>query len=65
MKELDAYLAARPETHILLVAHWGVLRHLTKGMEWKNAEAKILQHTFCPIQKTSIVQHVSNEKDDG
>ena len=43
MEELKAWLFRRKETKILLVTHWGVLRYLSKGTEWKNAEAKIIQ----------------------
>jgi broad specificity phosphatase PhoE len=43
MKELDAWIQSRPERNIILVAHWGVLRHLTGGVEWRNAEAKLLE----------------------
>jgi hypothetical protein len=43
MEELKEWLSRRKETKILLVAHWGVLRYLGDGVEWKNSEAKIIQ----------------------
>ena len=43
MEELKDWLFKRKETKILLVAHWGVLRHLSDGIKWKNSEAKIIQ----------------------
>ena len=58
MKELDEWIGQRPEKTILMVAHWGVLRHLTEGTQFLNAEAKILEHSFCPIKRTSIVAHL-------
>lgn len=58
MKELDEWIGNRPEKTILMVAHWGVLRHLSDGTQFLNAEAKILEHSFCPIKKTSVVAHL-------
>eukprot|EP00934_Nitzschia_sp_Nitz4_P005763 Nitzschia sp. Nitz4//scaffold228_size32365//27475//28452//NITZ4_007910-RA/size32365-processed-gene-0.34-mRNA-1//1//CDS//3329542831//5753//frame0 len=46
MRELDKFLASRPEQTILIVSHWGVLRHLSNGTEWKNAELKMVEHTM-------------------
>ena len=43
MTRLDKWIQGRPESNILVVAHWGVLRHLTGGVEWRNAEAKLLE----------------------
>jgi hypothetical protein len=43
MEELKEWLFRRKETKILLVAHWGVLRYLGDGVQWKNSEAKIIQ----------------------
>ena len=49
MKELDIWLSQRNESNILVVSHWGVLRHFTNGVEWDNAEAKIINWSYCPI----------------
>jgi broad specificity phosphatase PhoE len=51
MIQLDEWLWNRPEKNILMVAHWGVLRHMSGGTEWKNAEAKLLEWDFCPVRK--------------
>jgi hypothetical protein len=58
MKTLDEWIANRPETTILLVTHWGVLRHLTEGMQFENAEAKVLVHSFCPVKRASTVSQL-------
>ena len=42
MKQLEDWIAAREETTILLVAHWGVLKYLT-GDETANCEVKVLK----------------------
>ena len=51
MVQFDEWLSNRPEQNILIVAHWGVLRHLSGGTEWKNAEAKLLQWEYCSQSK--------------
>jgi broad specificity phosphatase PhoE len=38
MEALQQWLKARPERHILTVAHWGVYRHLTNGVELRNCD---------------------------
>ena len=38
MDAFQAWLAARPETSILVVAHWGVLRHFLGGQELDNCQ---------------------------
>ncbi len=58
MKELDEWIGNRPEKTILIVTHWGVLRHLTNGIQFLNAEARILEHSFCPVKRTSVVAHL-------
>jgi broad specificity phosphatase PhoE len=58
MEELDEWIWNRKERNILMVAHWGVLRHLTSGTEWENAEARMLQWSFCPIRNGTIVAHL-------
>jgi broad specificity phosphatase PhoE len=58
MKALDDWIANRPERTLLLVTHWGVLRHLTDGTQFENAEAKVLVHRFCPVQRTSTISHL-------
>ena len=57
MKSLDDWIGHRTEKTILVVSHWGVIRHLTNGVEFLNAEAKIIEHTFCPIttERTSSI----------
>jgi broad specificity phosphatase PhoE len=58
MEHLDEWIWNRPERNILMVAHWGVLRHLTSGTEWQNAEAKMLEWSFCSIRNSTVVAHV-------
>lgn len=55
MQELDEWLGNRPEKTILIVTHWGVLRHLTNGTQFLNAEARVLEHSFCPVKRSSVV----------
>lgn len=50
MADLDEFLAGRDETDIVLVTHWGVLRHLSGGEEFANAEARLLEWTYRPVQ---------------
>jgi broad specificity phosphatase PhoE len=40
MKKLEIWLSQRPETCLALVTHWGVLRYLTGGDEFKNCESR-------------------------
>jgi broad specificity phosphatase PhoE len=54
IQQLDEWLAQRKETKILIVSHWGVFRHMTKGTEWKNAEAKLLEWEYCHVQKKRL-----------
>mmetsp|Transcript_45633 Transcript_45633/g.111139 ORF Transcript_45633/g.111139 Transcript_45633/m.111139 type:complete len:997 (+) Transcript_45633:180-3170(+) len=58
MVQFDEWLSDRPEKNILIVAHWGVLRHMSGGTEWKNAEAKLVQWEYCSQSKrrTTIVE---------
>ena len=58
MLVLDQWIRSRPERNILLVAHWGVLRHLTCGTEWKNAEGKLLEWKYHPTSGESVVSHI-------
>jgi len=58
MALLDEWIASRPETTILMVTHWGVLQHLTNGTQFVNAEAKLLEHSFCPVKRKSVVSHI-------
>jgi broad specificity phosphatase PhoE len=46
MRRLDDWLRHRKEEKIVLVAHWGIFRHLTNGIEWNNSEAKCLEWTY-------------------
>ena len=55
MKELDEWIGHRPEHTILIISHWGVLEHLSNGMQFENAQAKVLVHSFCPVQGTSTI----------
>jgi broad specificity phosphatase PhoE len=55
MKELDEWIGHRPEHTIMIISHWGVLQHLTNGMQFENAQAKVLVHSFCPVQGTSTI----------
>jgi broad specificity phosphatase PhoE len=56
LDEFDMWLSQRPEQNILIVAHWGVLKHLSsEGTEWTNAEAKVLQWTYCTCTNTRHV----------
>jgi broad specificity phosphatase PhoE len=55
---LDQWIRNRPERNILLVAHWGVLRHFTSGMEWENAEGKLLEWKYHPSSGESVVSHI-------
>jgi len=57
IKELDEWLSQRKETNILMVTHWGVLRHLTSGTDWQNAEAKLLEWNYCSHSKIRTVFH--------
>lgn len=57
IRDLDEWLLQRKEERILIVSHWGVLRHITKGTEWENAEAKLLLWTYCSKRKTRTVSH--------
>lgn len=51
MKELDEWIANRPETTIVMVSHWGILRHLTDGTQFENAQAKVLlNRVFLQLQ---------------
>jgi broad specificity phosphatase PhoE len=59
IKLLDEWLSRRKETNILMVTHWGVLRHLTSGTEWKNAEAKLLEWEYCSKSKSRRVSDLS------
>lgn len=38
--ELRRWLAARPESSIALVAHWGLLNELTRGGDFANCELR-------------------------
>jgi broad specificity phosphatase PhoE len=38
MQRAQAMIFARPETSIVLISHWGVIRHWTGGMDAKNCE---------------------------
>jgi broad specificity phosphatase PhoE len=58
IKELDEWLSQRHETNILMVTHWGVLRHLTSGTEWNNGEAKLLEWEYCSHSKSRRVSHL-------
>ena len=58
MIQLDQWIQSRPEQNILMVAHWAVLRHLTKGTEWNNAEGKLLEWRFDPITGQTTVTHI-------
>ncbi|KAG7350018.1 histidine phosphatase superfamily branch 1 protein [Nitzschia inconspicua] len=56
LQRFDEWLAKRPETTILIVAHWGVLRHLAHEQdEWTNAEAKVLDWEYCTESLTRTV----------
>jgi broad specificity phosphatase PhoE len=55
---LDQWIRNRPERNILLVAHWGVLRHLTSGTEWENAQGKLLEWKYHPSSGESVVSHI-------
>ena len=61
IKDLDEWLSQRPEKNILIVCHWGVLSHLTSGTGWENAEAKLLQWTYCSKSKTRTISHHGSE----
>jgi broad specificity phosphatase PhoE len=58
MLMLDQWIRNRPERNILLVAHWGVLRHLTSGTEWNNAQGKLLEWKYDPSSGASVVSHI-------
>jgi hypothetical protein len=46
MRRLDDWLRQRNEEKIVLVAHWGIFRHWTNGLEWDNSEAKCVEWTY-------------------
>lgn len=43
MRAARAWLAARPETSIAVVSHWGVLYSLTGGVDFENCELRTLR----------------------
>jgi broad specificity phosphatase PhoE len=54
--EFDMWLSQRPEQNIMIVAHWGVLKHLSsEKTEWTNAEAKVLQWTYCTYTNRRLI----------
>jgi broad specificity phosphatase PhoE len=56
LDEFDMWLSQRPEQNIMIVAHWGVLKHLSsEETEWTNAEAKVLQWAYCTYTNTRHV----------
>ncbi|KAG7373726.1 histidine phosphatase superfamily protein [Nitzschia inconspicua] len=63
LQRFDEWLAKRPETTILIVAHWGVLRHLAHEQdEWTNAEAKVLDWEYCTETLTRSVAVANKQK---
>jgi broad specificity phosphatase PhoE len=54
LQDFDVWLSQRPERNILIVSHWGVLRHLGQ-QEWENAQAKVLEWTYCTDSQTRSV----------
>lgn len=59
MKSFDEWIQNRPETNIVLVAHWGIFHHLTDGVEWDNGEGKMLQWKYDINTWTSSIKLIS------
>jgi broad specificity phosphatase PhoE len=57
LDEFDLWLSQRPEHNIMIVSHWGVLKHLSSDrIEWANAQVRVLQWTYCTRNNTRHVQ---------